>query len=168
VHYTYTESAIQPPGPLSGAELPLHSCHVSVTIQKRTEVPHAAKCGRHFHLSFHYKMYQRVPPTFCAIRHSKSTSDCTDDDLHRVVEPFYSTPVQVYVRSAKAGSSLPPEPRKTKKKDSSLFMTKRNTPQILTNNYVHMVMQFGAFLHTMPPPSISILCSSHVRMDGSL
>jgi hypothetical protein len=28
------------------------------------KVPHAAKCGRHFHLSFQYKMYQRVPPTF--------------------------------------------------------------------------------------------------------
>jgi hypothetical protein len=30
------------------------------------KVPHAAKCGRHFHLSFRYKMYQRVPPTLAA------------------------------------------------------------------------------------------------------
>jgi hypothetical protein len=50
-------------------ELPLHSCYVSVTIQKCTEVPHAAKCERHLHLSFQYKMYQRVPSTFCCVRH---------------------------------------------------------------------------------------------------
>jgi hypothetical protein len=36
------------------------------------KVPHAAKCGRHFHLSFQYKMYQRVPPTFCRVRYSGS------------------------------------------------------------------------------------------------
>jgi hypothetical protein len=53
-------------------ELPLHSCYVFVTIQKCTEVPHAGKCGRHFHLSFQYKMYQRVPPTFCRVRYSGS------------------------------------------------------------------------------------------------
>jgi hypothetical protein len=39
---------------------------------KCTEVPHGAKCGRHFHLSFQYKMYQRVPPTFCRVRYSGS------------------------------------------------------------------------------------------------
>jgi hypothetical protein len=33
--------------------------------KKCTEVPHAAKCGRHFHRNFQYKMYQIVPPTFC-------------------------------------------------------------------------------------------------------
>jgi hypothetical protein len=33
--------------------------------KKCSDVPHAAKCGRHFHLSFQYKMYQRVPPTEC-------------------------------------------------------------------------------------------------------
>jgi hypothetical protein len=35
---------------------------------KCTEVPHTAKCGRHFHLSLRYKMYQRVPPTVCRVR----------------------------------------------------------------------------------------------------
>jgi hypothetical protein len=30
------------------------------------------KCGRHFHLTFQYKMYQRVPPTFCRVRYSGS------------------------------------------------------------------------------------------------
>jgi hypothetical protein len=41
-------------------------------IQKCTEVPHSVKCGRHFHLSFQYKMCQRVPPTFCRVRYSRS------------------------------------------------------------------------------------------------
>jgi hypothetical protein len=40
--------AIELPDP----ELPLHSCYVSVAIQRCAEVPHAAKCGRPFHLSF--------------------------------------------------------------------------------------------------------------------
>jgi hypothetical protein len=37
---------------------------VSVTIQKSTEVPHAAKCGRHFHLSFQYKLTRERRPHF--------------------------------------------------------------------------------------------------------
>jgi hypothetical protein len=54
-------------------ELPLHGCYVSVTIQKCTEVPQSGKSERwHFHLGFQYKMYQRVPPTFCRVRHSGS------------------------------------------------------------------------------------------------
>jgi hypothetical protein len=58
--------------PKPDPEFPLHGCYVSVTIQKCTEVPHAAKCGRHFHLSFKDKMYRRVPPTFCRVRYSGS------------------------------------------------------------------------------------------------
>jgi hypothetical protein len=36
-------------------ELLLHSCYVSVTIQLCIEVPHVAKCRRHFHLAFNTK-----------------------------------------------------------------------------------------------------------------
>jgi hypothetical protein len=46
-------------------------CFPYYTI-KCTEVTHAAKCGRHFHLTFPFKMYQRVPPTFCRVRYAGS------------------------------------------------------------------------------------------------
>jgi hypothetical protein len=96
---------------ISPCQLPIARSGVTVTQllcfryhTKCTEVPHAATCGRRFHLSFQNKMYRECCPYFAACGTPDRTQQCTfrkNPRSNRTINKMYRNYLACHKQSAR-------------------------------------------------------------------